>query len=102
MVAANETSAVFNLSTINIQEHKLFNPHLYNVTQDQWNVYGLTMSTFVFLSITLNTLVFFVLLKDKIKSSLHLLLHCLSCYDIGVALMSFWIFCWPTICQHFK
>ena len=91
-----------NLSVLTSQEHHEFNLHLHSVSAEQWIIFGIAMPTFVGLSLVFNGLIFLVLLKDKIESSLHLLLHCLSCYDIGVALFSFWIYSWPTICLHFK
>ena len=94
--------SLLNISVLELQEHHEFNIHLHSITDNQWIIYGLTMSTFVSLSLICNILIFVVLLKDKIESSLHLLLHCLSCYDIGVALFSFWIYSWPTVCLHFK
>ena len=91
-----------NLSVLTSQEHHEFNLHLHSVSAEQWIIFGIAMPTFVGLSLVFNGLIFVVLLKDKIESSLHLLLHCLSCYDIGVALFSFWIYSWPTICLQFK
>ena len=91
-----------NSSVLTSQEHHEFNLHLHSVSAEQWIIFGIAMPTFVGLSLVFNGLIFVVLLKDKIESSLHLLLHCLSCYDIGVALFSFWIYSWPTICLQFK
>jgi len=91
-----------NTSVLDSEEHLEFNLHLHKVSEEQWIIFGLAMPTFVGISLVFNSLIFVVLLKDKIESSLHLLLHCLSCYDIGVALFSFWIYSWPTICLHFK
>eukprot|EP00093_Oithona_nana_P000441 00441.XXX_1807_87_1 [CDS] Oithona nana genome sequencing. len=91
-----------NSSVLTSQEHHEFNLHLHSVSAEQWIIFGIAMPTFVGLSLVFNGLIFLVLLKDKIESSLHLLLHCLSCYDIGVALFSFWIYSWPTICLQFN
>merc|ERR1712037_35975 len=105
MEPENETddfeTHVFNSSLSNHeQEDKFLNIHLHSVSYEQWVIYGLAMPTFVGISLILNSLIFIVLLKDKFKSSLNLLLHCLSCYDITVGLMSFWVYSWPTICQY--
>ena len=63
MAADTTNLTLYNQSTIfkqhaEEQEHKLFNLHLHNVTQDQWIVYGIVMPTFVLLSVIFNGLIF--------------------------------------------
>ena len=103
MVSSSEVLVSnLSLSLINHeQEDKFFNIHLHSVSYNQWVIYGIAMPTLIGISLIFNSLIFIVLLRDKFVSSLNLLLHCLSCYDITVALMSFWVYSWPTICQHF-
>lgn len=102
-MALNSSSAVeVQNSSLNLhgQEDHFLNLHLHPVSNDQWIIYGLTLPILVGLSLLLNGLIFVVLFRDKIQSSLHLLLHCLSCYDIAVSLMSFWIFSIPTLFSY--
>ena len=83
-----------------LQEHRFFNTHLFPDSEETWYIFGITLPIIVVLSLILNGLIFVVLLKDDVKSSLNLLLHCLSCYDIWMVLMSFWIFALPTLCKE--
>lgn len=101
-MALNTSAAVevHNSSILHAQEDHFLNLHLHPVSHEQWIIYGLTLPALVGLSLLLNGLIFVVLYRDKIESSLHLLLHCLSCYDIAVALMSFWIFSVPTLLSY--
>lgn len=105
-MSAENSTEEFNVTNqtfyFEAQEHEFYNTHLHNVTLEKWIIYGIAMPSLVGLSLVFNGLIFVVLLRAKFKSSLYLLLHCLACYDILVAILSFWAFSLPSILLYFN
>ena len=97
----NETEFSTKNNFTKFLEHLFFNPNFYEIHEDRWILFGLTIPIFVGLGLILNGLIIFVYLNEKLKTSLNTLICSLAFYDIGALLMGFWIFSIPTLFQHF-
>ena len=85
---------------LNFLNSSLFNPHINPVTEEQWIAYGLTIPILLGLRLILNGLIVLLLHKDKLESSMNIVLRAIAIVDIFIVLLLFWILSIPALIER--
>ena len=87
---------------LNFLNNSYFNPHINLVTEEQWIAYGLTIPVLLGLSLILNGLILLLLHKDKLESSMNIVLKAIAVTDIFIVLLLFWILSIPALMERIE
>ena len=101
-LAIELTMEVQNISAeeLNFLNNSYFNPHINPVTEEQWIAYGLTIPVLLGLSLILNGLILLLLHKDKLESSMNIVLKAIAVTDIFIVVLLFWILSIPALMER--
>ena len=103
-LAVELTMEVHNISAeeLNFLNNSLFNPHINPVTEEQWIAYGLIIPVLLGLSLILNGLIIVFFQKDKLESSMNILLKSIALTDTAVVIFLFWILSIPALMDRIE